>query len=275
MNKKFLKNVDLIVENKKIPSISILLEKKKKKKGEFPDDPFQEKKKDKVGDEEEMGDDLGMGDEEETGDDLGMGDDSEDKESEQKIKLDREAKDIERESILKYITGAAESESERNIAMKNLSLENPLNNLAAGKLYKLSTYLFESAAEDEDTDFEKKVDDFIDKNKKKVHKFKVGVEQEKKGYGINVKEEVNNAISSLKNFDKKVFPPDLVRYFYMQRIIDFSDIEKINSNMEDFDDLYYREVKEIPEYADYEREDINISLKNNYNNAAGGKTPAG
>ena len=61
----------------------------------------------------------------------------------------------------------------------------------------------------------------------------------------------------------------------MQRIIDYSDIEKIDQNMELFDDLYYKEVKQIPKYSDYEREDINISLKNNYNNAVVGKSSSG
>ena len=275
MNKKFLKNVDLIVENKKIPSISILLEKKKKEKSDFPDDPFLENKKDEEESGEELGDDLESADDLEPDNEDESKEETDDEENKQKEKLDREAKDIERESILKYLTGAAESDSIRDRLHKKNERESPLQNLSAGKLYKLSTYLFESASEDEDTEFEKKVDNFIDKNKKKVHRFKVGVEQEKKGYGINVEEEVNNAISSLKNFDKKIFPPDLVRYFYIQRIIDFSDIEKINKNMEEFDELYYKEVKEIPEYSDYNKEDINISLKNNYNNSVVGTSTSG
>ena len=268
MKNKFLNDVSLILEKNKKPTLSILLEKKKSKEN-FPEDPFEEEKSE----DDEDSEGLEGSEDDKDSEGLEGSEDSEGEKDEQQLKDDAER--IEKEAMISAIIASDEVIKKREVEMEKLALSNPLSNLVDSKYYSIKKYLLEDNANSDDINIDGAIDKFIKGNEDKIHKFKVGVEKERKGFGINVQEEVNNAVKNLKSFDKKVNPPDLVRFTYMQRIIDFSPAEEIEKNMELFDDLYYKEVKEIPEYSNYNREDINISLKNNYNNAIVGTTSAG
>lgn len=263
MKSNFKNNIELLFENKKKPSLKILLEEDEDKKSDKEEKEKEESKSD---------DPFGFAQEEETDEETPEETSEEIPSEENKQLSDSEKKEVEMELAAQAASvalgNAEDFNSERNKYKEKL--KNPIDSIIEFKKYKLKNLLFEES-KDPGNQIVNQINTFLKKNQNKIHDLELANKKELKGYDIEVNDLLNKSIKAVKEFEKKIHPADIILYDYEKKIVEFAPIDEINDMLDEFRKEFCKRVKEETKYTDYERPEFYAGSNSNYNNGVVGQ----
>jgi hypothetical protein len=267
MKSNFKNNIELLFENKKKPSLKILLEEDEDKKSDKEekeekeesksDDPFDFAQEEKT--DEETPEEIPSEENIESIDDKQMSDkEQEDLKTSMFVQsLNTELETAEKGKDLRY--------SKLNSIEKN----NPISAITDSKEYKLKNLLFEKS--NDGKNIAKKINSFLDDHQDKISNLKKANKQEIEGYGIEINDLLNKSVKAVNEFEKKIHPADVILNFYEKKIVELAPLEEIDDMLDEFRKEFCKRVKKETQYTDYERPEFYAGSNSNYNSGVVGQ----